>query len=212
MPFWTTQTIRAALSRSDSPVVHPKLDRINNACYEMALGNEAFITASHEHTKEYFGSRQQVHIPPGQLALLITEEELRIPLNVLAFISIKASKKMSGLVNVSGFHVDPGFSGRLKFSVYNAGSETTVLDVGEPLFPIWFYELPESNEDDYHGTHYGQRSISSADVEQLQGQVSSPAALQKQIDELRSTVLTWKAATIGVVGAAVLTLLTRLLE
>ena len=75
----TTQTIRAALSRSDSPVVHPKPDRINNACYEMALGNEAFITSSHEHTKEYFGSRQQVHIPPGQLALLITEEELRIP-------------------------------------------------------------------------------------------------------------------------------------
>ena len=150
--------------------------------------------------------------PPGQLALLITEEELRIPLNVLAFISIKASKKMNGLVNVSGFHVDPGFSGRLKFSVYNAGSESTVLDVGAPLFPIWFYELPEPNEDDYHGTHYGQRSISSADVEQLQGQVSSPAALQKQIDELHSTVLTWKAITAIGLGAAFGILLTRLLE
>ena len=133
-------------------------------------------------------------------------------MNVLAFISIKASKKMGGLVNVSGFHVDPGFSGRLKFSVYNAGSKPTVLDVGEPLFPIWFYELPESNEDDYHGKHYGQRSISSADVEQLQGQVSSPAALQKQIDELRSAVSSWKAVTISVIGAAVLGFLTRLFE
>ena len=168
----------------------------------MALGNEAFITSSPEHTKEYFGSRQQVRIPPGQLALLITEEELRIPLNVLAFISIKASKKMNGLVNVSGFHVDPGFRGRLKFSVYNAGSESTVLDVGAPLFPIWFYELPEPNEDDYHGKHYGQRSISSTDVEQLQGQVYSPAALQKQIDDLRSTVSAWKAVIISALGAA----------
>ncbi len=101
---------------------------------------------------------------------------------------------------------------QVKFSVYNAGSQSTVLDVGEPLFPIWFYELPEPNEDDYHGQHYGQRSISSADVEQLQGQVSSPAALQKQIDALRSTVLTWQAVTASALGAALVLFLTRLLE
>ena len=135
MPFWTTQRIRDALSRPDSSIGNPKSDRINNACYEMALGDEAFITSSPSRTKECLGSRQQVRIPPGQLALLITEEEIRIPLNVLAFISIKASKKMSGLVNVSGFHVDPGFSGRLKFSVYNAGSKATVLDVGRAIIP-----------------------------------------------------------------------------
>jgi dCTP deaminase len=58
-----------------------------------------------------------------------------------------------GLVNVSGFHVDPGFRGRLKFSVYNAGSESIILGVGERLFPIWFYELPEENEDEYVGRH-----------------------------------------------------------
>jgi dCTP deaminase len=54
---------------------------------------------------------------------------------------------------VSGFHVDPGFRGRLKFSVYNAGSESIILGVGERLFPIWFYELPEENEDEYVGRH-----------------------------------------------------------
>ena len=154
--------------------------------------------------------------PPANSPSSSRRKNSRIPLNVLAFISIKASKKMNGLVNVSGFHVDPGFSGRLKFSVYNAGSQSTVLDVGVPLFPIWFYELPEPNEDDYHGKHYGQCSISSADVEQLQGQVSSPAALQKQIDDLRSTVSTWKALTASgfaaVLSAAIGIFLTRLLE
>ena len=212
MPFWTTQRIRGTIGSKESPVVDLIPTRINNACYEMALGGEAFITSSDKQTKDVYKAGQQVRIPPGQLGLLITEEELRIPRNVLAFISIKASKKISGLVNVSGFHVDPGFRGRLKFSVYNAGSESVVLDVGERLFPIWFYELPEDNLDDYDGKHKGQLMISSADVERLQGVVSSPAELQKQINELRSMVSNWKAATIGVIGAAIFAAMIRLFE
>jgi dCTP deaminase len=114
---------------------------------------------------------------------------------------------MRGLVNVSGFHVDPGFRGRLKFSVYNAGSEAIVLDVGERLFPIWFYELPEDNEDEYNGRHKGQMTITSEDAMRLQGEVASPAALKKEIDEIRSTVANWKAATTGALITAVATAL-----
>ena len=65
-----------------------------------------------------------------------TREEVRIPSNVLAFISIKASVKFDGLVNISGFHVDPGFHGRLKFSVYNAGSQPIFLQIGQPAFDL----------------------------------------------------------------------------
>src|SRR5260370_38863794 len=174
MPFWTTQRIREAFASKGSPIVNPKLERVNNACYEMALGGEAFITST-DQTKRSYKPGEQVLIPPGQFGLLITEEELRTPLDVLAFISIKASKKISGLVNVSGFHVDPGFRGRLKFSVYNAGSESIVLEVGERMFPIWFYELDEDNEDGYRGQHQGQMHISSEDAMRLQGEMASPA-------------------------------------
>ncbi len=206
MSFWTTQRIREALTRENPPILHPTMERINNACYELALGSEAFTTSTGG-TKRVYKPGDQVLIPPGQFALLLTEEELSIPLDVLAFISIKASKKISGLVNVSGFHVDPGFRGRLKFSVYNAGSESIVLEVGERLFPIWFYQLDEKNEDDYVGRHKGQMGITPADVMQLQGEVASPAALKREIDELRVTVTNWKAATTGALITAIATAL-----
>ena len=208
MSFWTTQSIRRALEGANPPILKPRLDRLNNACYEMALGPEAFIT-SMDGTKRTYKPGEQVLIPPGQFALLLTEEELSIPLDLLAFISIKASKKFRGLVNVSGFHVDPGFRGRLKFSVYNAGSESVVLDVGERLFPIWFYELSERNEDEYTGQHTRDimMNITSEDVMHLQGEAASPAALKKELDELRSTVANWKAATIGALVTAVATAL-----
>ena len=201
MPFWTTQKLRHILASEDPPIVGPILDRANNACYELSLGTETFITSG-EGTKQTHQNGEQILIPPGQSALLITEEELRIPRNVLAFISIKASKKISGLVNISGFHVDPGFHGRLKFSVYNAGSESIILEVGERMFPIWFYQLEEDNEDDYRGNHQGQMHITPDDAMHLQGEMASPAALKKEIDELRSSIANWKAATISVLGAA----------
>lgn len=204
MPFWTTQRIRQELLSQYSPIINANHDRVNNACYEMSLAGESFIT-SLDKTKQKYVQGDQIRIPPGQFALLLTEEEVRIPLNVLSFISIKASKKISGLLNVSGFHVDPGFRGRLKFSVYNAGSESILLDVGKPLFPIWFCQLPEETEDEYVGRHLGQMEISSEDVMRLQGDMASPAALKREIDELRSTITNWKAATIGALLTSVAT-------
>lgn len=192
-------------------ILNSKADRINNACYELGLGVEAFITSS-DGTKEVLKQGDQVRIPPGQFGLLITEEELDLPLNILAFISIKASKKMTGLVNVSGFHVDPGFRGKLKFSVYNAAVDPIVLDVGKPLFPIWFYELPEENADRYKGKHQGQDSITDDDVNRLQGEVASPAALKKDLDDLRAMVGQWKAAVIGAVILFAGTFIATLLE
>jgi len=200
--FWTTQRIRNVLASENSPIVSPNLGRVTNACYEMSLGSESYVT-SEGGTKRVSVSGEQIRIPPGQFALLLTEEKLCLPLDILGFISIKASKKFNGLVNVSGFHVDPGFEGNLKFSVYNAGAEAIVLQVGEPLFPIWFYQLPESNVDAYNGKHKGQSGISSDDVTRLQGDVASPQSLKKEIDELRETVAIWKAATLGVLATSI---------
>ena len=42
------------------------------------------------------------------MALLITEEQVNVSLYAMAFISMKAGKKLGGLINISGFHVDPG--------------------------------------------------------------------------------------------------------
>lgn len=59
--------------------------------------------------------KSQFTIPKGQFALLITEEIVKVPNNALAFISFKAKYKYKGLINVSGFHVDPGWYGKLTF-------------------------------------------------------------------------------------------------
>jgi hypothetical protein len=117
---------------------------------------------------------------------LVTAEEVAVPPDAIGFISIRAGIKFRGLVNVSGFHVDLGFKGQLKFAVYNAGSQTIRLDQGQPIFMIWFCDLDDPTKDLYRPRPAARNVITADDVSKIQGEVASPAELKKRIDELRA--------------------------
>jgi dCTP deaminase len=147
MSFWSSQTLRSRLPSLIEPFED---DRIQSASYELCLGEEVYIsplpdTPQNERKKTFLKERETVPIPPGQFAFLITSEKVTVPSNAIAFISIKFKAKAEGLINVSGFHVDPGYSGRLIFAVYNAGPLNFHVQYGKQLFSIWFADLDESD-------------------------------------------------------------------
>lgn len=181
MAFIGTKTLTTLLETSD--IIAPfKLGNIKNGAYELTLGDQVFSTNTKPRAVQSLNMGQEVYIEPGQFALLLTEEKVKIPENKIAFISIKAGIKFKGLVNVSGFHVDPGFEGRLLFSVYNAGPSTIILSRGKKCFPIWFADLNEIQN--YQGEHQDQNRIPDDPLEALsQGDLASPNSLLKKIKE-----------------------------
>jgi dCTP deaminase len=183
MPFHGNTTL-LQLIREQNAIVPWDQANIKNGAYELALGNQVFQTGSKPKKIKTLKEHEEIYIEPGQFALLLTEEIVKIPKNKIGFISIKAGIKFKGLVNVSGFHVDPGFEGKLLFSVYNAGPKTIVLNRGKPCFPIWFASLDESQI--YKGEHSKQLVIPSDPVEALsQGNIASPNALSKRIEDVK---------------------------
>jgi dCTP deaminase len=176
----------------DQKVILPfESKRVKNGSYELSLGSEAYLTDSKTgEVRTLDKNNRQVDINPGQFALLLTNEKIHVPKDKIAFISIKASEKLKGLVNVSGFHVDPGFNDHLLFSVYNASPSTIVLYFEEPYFPIWFAELKTEltdkeayNQDNIHYEKLGH--IPSRYVEPLKrGELTSPKALLDKIKEV----------------------------
>ncbi len=168
----------------------PDLNRVVCGAYELSLGDEIFRTDSKDKKKEFLTRpKEQITINPGQFALLLTYEIVNIPSNKIAFISIKAGIKLKGLINVSGFHVDPGFKGKLVFSVYNAGSSPISLLKGESCFLIWFAELELSKDevtsyDKGIHDHKNQDTIPTKYIDALiAGELASPNALSKRIDD-----------------------------
>jgi dCTP deaminase len=206
MPFWSSEKLHGEQARS--ALVTPfRATRVQQGAYELTLGPEYFVTADEhgqkQHRKQVLADGQHTVIPPGQFALLLTNEVVTIPKHAIGFISIKASIKFRGLVNVSGFHVDPGFSGRLKFAVYNAGSQPITLAQGQELFLVWFSDLDQTTEDFYRGAHQGQQGITAKDVMDIAGEISSPAELKREIQQLR-TWLRWLSVGLAAVVTTVL--------
>ena len=186
MSFLGKNSLLHLLENSD--IVKPFYkESIKNGSYELCLGQEVFQTDAKPRAVKHLKSDEEIYIAPGQFALLLTEESVKIPNDKIAFISIKAGVKFKGLVNVSGFHVDPGYEGKLLFSVYNAGPSIIVLKRGERYFPIWFAELNE--EQTYIGNHAKQISIPVDPIAALsQGDLASPSALLEKIKEDYNTL------------------------
>lgn len=207
--FWSPATLRNRLPHLVSPSSE---HRIKQGAIELRMGREAFVTGGGGRIAlpEKTGD---VVIPPGQFALLLTEERITIPADAIGLISIKFGLKARGLVNVSGFHVDPGFCGWLTFSVYNAGPREVTISRGKEAFMIWYasWDSQLAATELYsasNNTGRGQQEKLDDDlIMNLQGEIASPGALRADIDKLRTdfTTLTASHSTLKTVFTITIT-------
>jgi dCTP deaminase len=184
MPFWSSQTLEARLKELVDP---PNEDLVDCNAVTLRVGREIYITPGFEqpnpnsHTKQLLSAGAPFAIPPGQFAFLLTEEVVTIPPEAMGFISMKATYKLKGLVNVSGFHVDPGWSGPLIFAVFNAGPASVHLEQGLPLFLLWIADL-DARSDKYR-LKGGPAGIPPLTINNITGVVDSVYALEKRLRE-----------------------------
>jgi dCTP deaminase len=188
MAFWSSQHLERELKRL---VGHEDKGSVDCNAITMRVGGEIYITpgleqaAPNSHTKRILAPSEPIAIPPGQFAFLLTEEVVTIPPEVMGFISIKATFKSKGLVNVSGFHVDPGWAGPLIFAVFNAGPATIHLQRGMPLFLLWIADLDEASVK--RKEKPGPTGIPPIMINNITGVVDSVYALEKRMkDELKA--------------------------
>jgi dCTP deaminase len=192
-------------------IVEPFNDkRIESASYGLSLGDQYYATRDelpkNLHSKL---TPNYARIEPGEFAVLTTKEYVYVPGDLVGLISVKYSYKQRGLVNVSGFHVDPGFFGRLLFTVYNAGPQDIVLRAGEPIFLIMFAELKERAKEPYLGIHLSQHDIPSDTVARLRGTSVSPRNLEERLKRLELLTYLLTATLIPIVVSLLVSILLR---
>lgn len=193
---WSDRTLHERLSlerliRDETGENAFKWKRVDPAGYRLAMGPEVYISpakASDKGSVRQLGEREAVLIPSGQFAFLCTEEIVRVPDDAFCFITLRSKRtKFRGLVNVSGFHADPGYDGRLVFAVFNAGPGDVHLRRGDELFAIMFADLdrpalnPRSTDEAFHG-------IPSDLIAPIAGELQSLSGLKENLDEVRDAL------------------------
>lgn len=185
MSFWSGETLREKLRNL---VVPYSDDAVDCAAYTLRIGSEIYVSPDNEiaspsrHTKKKLEECEGFTIPSGHFAFLITHESVMIPDDAIAFISIKARQKFGGLVNISGFHVDPGYEGKLLFSVFNAGPRPLHLKQGQPLFLIWYADLDQPTRE--KKTDVGFDGVDPSLINGISGEILSMQSLSQKQQEL----------------------------
>ena len=184
--FWSTQTLRARLG----DIVIPYVDdsRTKQANTRLAMGSEYFVTQSAVGTDTARKSTVQLRhlesfcIPSGHFVFLLTAECIRMPNDAIGFLSIQTDVKFHGLVNISGFHVDPGSDGKIIFAVFNAGPDPVHIRQGDEIFRLWIAGLDAIDEEPRSQPSHD--SIPSQVVNQISGNLESLQTLSKRLTSM----------------------------
>ena len=185
MSFWRAETLLERLPQLIDPF---DPEAVDCAAYTLHVGNEVYVSPDQEvkgpnrHTKQKLSDGESFAIPPGQFAFLITKENVTVPTDAIVFLSIKARIKFSGLINISGFHVDPGYSGKLLFSILNAGPKPLHLQQGQGLFLIWYADLDGDTKRNKGGRGFGE--IEPELVNRISGEILSLQSLSEKHRDL----------------------------
>lgn len=192
MSFWSAETLAKKLPELKLIAPYDQ-NAIDCAAYTLHMGREVYVTPNHGgdndgHTKRNLVESECFTIPPGQFAFLSTKETVAVPDDAIAFLSIKARTKFRGLINISGFHVDPGYRGTLLFSVLNAGPKPLHLQRGDALFLIWYADLDgrtenKKREQGFCGIDTTLLNGISGEILSLQSLLAKQRELEKDLAE-----------------------------
>ncbi len=201
----------AWLKKNGKSLVTPfNVDQIDCSAYTMRIGAEAYVSPDSSVGREpsvlQLQHTQEISIPPGQFAFLISRERVNVPIDLMAFINLRTKLKSRGLINVSGFHVDPGYSGQLIFSVFNAGIKTVILRENDKALLIWFARL-EMPDAEFSKTTPGYNKIESDLIAQLPPAGSSIGSVSARLNRVEAelSLYKWIAGVVVTIAIGIFT-------
>jgi dCTP deaminase len=183
-------------------------NRVQQSSYDLRLGKEAYLVGA-DAPVILDDDQQYLTIPPGQFAILTCFEKVNLPRNVMGFIALRNRLKMQGLVNISGFHVDPTFRGNLIFAVNNAGPSDIRLQFKESTFMIFFAQVDGDIGKERPEQKNPLKGIPLESIQYLGGSSVTLTKLQKEIDDLRTKMLIYAPLAVAALLALFLNLLRR---
>jgi dCTP deaminase len=132
-------------------IINGDSGQIAGACYELRLGN-VYYDLTESDCRIQVTPGQDILIKPGHRVVLITQEGLEVPDDVLARIVSKGSLFSIGLSPVATY-ADPGFSGNIGIVTQNISDKYIVLPQLEPIAKADFTRLTGKVNRPYHGQH-----------------------------------------------------------
>jgi deoxycytidine triphosphate deaminase len=80
-------------------------------------------------------------LQPGQMLLVVTKEEIGMPLDLSATVYSRNQLARDGILALNAGHVDPGYEGPIIIRLINLRAISYTLKLGNPIYTIVFQKL-----------------------------------------------------------------------
>lgn len=155
-----------ALLKSGELVVSPIDEKsIQPASIDCRLGdhflviedNQMHVITLGEEIKYREIEGDAITIPPHSFILATTQEYIKMPNNLTAFVEGRSSIGRIGLFIQNAGWVDPGFEGRITLELYNASSLPIKLESGKRICQLVFCKMDSAADKPYEGKYQRQQ-------------------------------------------------------
>ena len=222
MPILSDIDLEKAIKSGEVQII-PAPTYIEPATIDLSVGEEAFAASNDEITKLSQG--QLLIIPPGEMVLIITREEVKLGQQIAGHIGLRSFFTRKGLVLLAGPQIDPGFEGTLHVVLCNLSPTEIALSYGEPFCTIELHRLEHAAEKPYGGASQKQKGITPReinDIRQRRGYALSEvikdmqsiakdvSALKSSVEKLTNRTDKYMAIFVGSLAALVIGILVKL--
>jgi deoxycytidine triphosphate deaminase len=114
--------------------------KIQPASLDLTIGR-ILLLVEDENTQQPPVSETNISLKQGETAVVETYEYISMPRTLAAIGFPPSSVSRDGLLMTNPGHVDPGFAGRLKFTVINLGKKPIELAAGKLICTLLFFSI-----------------------------------------------------------------------
>lgn len=136
-------------------------EAVNPASYDISLGAEVVLFAKDDKRKRQewnLSSGGNLILHPGEKAIVVTDENIKTPIDVAVTVRLKSSLAREMIVSPMGLFIDPGYEGKITFCLINMGENPYELRLGRRVGQFIFHALSEPAEvpygDEKRKSHY----------------------------------------------------------
>jgi dCTP deaminase len=114
---------------------------IQPASIDLHVGAIYIPGAKENESGSVISPMEELCIKFGHTAVIISNETLNVPNNIAALGFPPSSLSFRGLLMTNPGHIDPGYIGKLRFTVINFGKEDITLRCGDKILTLLFFKL-----------------------------------------------------------------------
>ncbi len=166
------RSIKELINRGKLVIEPYREENIQASSIDLALGGELLcyrsecidLKSEHIPVEKISIPEEGILIPPKAFLLATTEEYIKLPEDITAFVEGRSSLGRLGLFIENAGWVDAGFEGQITLELYNANSCPIRIYKGVRICQIVLARLDAKAEKPYRGKYQGQRGATPSRV------------------------------------------------